>query len=122
MGIRAARLSIWMYNVCVMEADPFKPIVKAIRDVLETEKSRVLEELRNYPQPAAACDLHYQDLFEQRDAIARELTRLDVVSDQDRADAIEAFIAASKYISGDAEKKFLAALKGARSTLKRSPV
>ena len=94
-----------------MEPDPFKPIVKAIRDVFEAEKIRILEQLRNYPQPSAACDLHYQDLFEQRDAIAQELTRLDVVGDQDRADALEAFIAGSKYISGEVEEDFLAALK-----------
>ena len=106
-----------------MEPDPFKPIVKAIRGFLEAERSRVLEELRNYPQPTAGCDLHYQDLFEQRDGIARELSRLDAVSGPgqdkghaaDRAHAIEAFISASKYIPAEAEKEFLAALKGAPS-------
>ncbi len=96
-----------------MAADQFTPIVKAIRDVLEAEKSRVLDALRNYPQPSAACDLHYQDLFEHRDAIARELSRLDAVSDQDRADAIEALIAASQYIPAEVERELLAALKGA---------
>ncbi len=95
-----------------MEPDSFKSIVKAVRGVLQAEQSRVFEELRNYPQPSTACDLHYQDLFEQRDAIAQELTRLDVVGDQDRADAIEGFIGASKYISGEAETEFLTALKG----------
>ncbi len=102
-----------------MEPDPFNPIVEAIRDVLESEKSRILEELRNYPQPAAGCDLHYQYLFEQRDGIIRELSRLDALSDQgpgkDHGGAIEAFIAASKYIPAEVETEFLAALAAAPS-------
>lgn len=94
-----------------MEADSVTSIVNAARGVLEAEKNRVFEALRDYPQPSAACDLHYQDLFEQRDAIAQELTRLDVVGDQGRSVAIEAFIGASKYISGAAAADLLAALK-----------
>lgn len=109
----------------MMEADAFKPIVKAIRGHLEDKKSKVFEELKAYPQPVAGCDLHYQQLLEERDGIARELGRLDAGCGEgpgeDRVGAIEAFITSSKYICGDAEKKFLAALKAAVSGLKRSP-
>ncbi len=45
-------------------------------DHLSGEKQRILEEIRAYPPPIPACDLHFNGLLEQRDAISRKLERL----------------------------------------------
>ena len=49
----------------------------AVRARLETIRRAKLQELRNYPQPIAGCDVQFNRVAEERDAIFRELERLD---------------------------------------------
>ena len=62
------------------DGDPESALAKAryqkIRSLLENEKLRIFEELKNYPQPIAACDVQFGHLLEQRDGILREIARL----------------------------------------------
>jgi hypothetical protein len=48
----------------------------ALEDHLESTKRSILAEIRTYPPPIAACDQQFNHLLEQRDRIARELSRL----------------------------------------------
>ena len=88
----------------------------AIRGYLEDIKSQIYEELRQYPQPIAGCDLQYQHISEERDRISRELGRLDDVcresfTRRDYIKAIDEFIRSSTYIQDEAEQKIRADLK-----------
>ncbi len=49
---------------------------RAAREHLSGKKQRILEEIRAYPPPIPACDLQFNGLLEQRDAISRKLERL----------------------------------------------
>jgi len=46
------------------------------RRILEAEKRRLDEEIRNYPTPIPRCDAQFNFLFEQREKVVRELTEL----------------------------------------------
>lgn len=43
---------------------------------LEARKAEILAEIRAYPAPIAGCDVQYQALLQQRDAVVRDLSRL----------------------------------------------
>ena len=47
-----------------------------IENHLGSARRSILAEIRNYPPPIAACDQQFNHLLEQRDRIARELSRL----------------------------------------------
>jgi hypothetical protein len=44
--------------------------------ILQTEKARLVEEIRSYPRPIAACDAQFNYLLERRDSIERALIAL----------------------------------------------
>ena len=46
------------------------------RLALERERDRIFERIRSYPSPVTACDEQFDSLLEERDRIARELTRV----------------------------------------------
>jgi hypothetical protein len=50
---------------------------KQLRDHLENEKRRIMEEIVNYPPPIPACDVQFNFLLEERARIAQELNRLE---------------------------------------------
>ena len=43
---------------------------------LAAAKAALCREIRNYPQPIAGCDVQFNWLCEQRDAIAQKIARL----------------------------------------------
>ena len=45
-------------------------------DRLVAEKAALCREIRNYPQPIAGCDVQFNWLCEQRDAIAQKIVQL----------------------------------------------
>ncbi len=95
------------------DPDVVDSICRGIRDLLEDEKTRILEEIRNYPPPIPACDLQFNHLLEQRARIAQELSRLDALSQRSltRTDAIkliEEFIASSSFIDDEAVQRIRA--------------
>ena len=47
------------------------------RRPLEEEKRRLDAEIRAYPTPIPRCDAQFNQLFERREEIVRELERLD---------------------------------------------
>ena len=79
----------------------------ALEDHLESARRSILAEIRNYPPPIAACDQQFNYLLEQRDRVARELSRLaSIRRDNSRDTDVEPlfeFINASECIVGDAE-------------------
>jgi hypothetical protein len=45
-------------------------------DALRAEKAALCHEIRNYPQPIAGCDVQFNWLCEQRDALAGRIAIL----------------------------------------------
>lgn len=92
------------------------PMWETIRGQLETIKRAVTTELRNYPQPIAGCDVQIPVLWEARDGIALELTRLEEArskagSPDHQIAAIQAFIDTSPYIDASAAAEIGATLE-----------
>jgi hypothetical protein len=77
----------------------------ALEDHLESARRSILAEIRNYPPPIAACDQQFNYLLEQRDRVARELSRLaSIRRDNSRDTDVEPlleFINASECIGGE---------------------
>jgi len=76
----------------------------ALEEHLERARSSILAEIRSYPPPIAACDQQFNYLLEQRDRIARELTRLaaarrEGASTGDESGALLEFINGSDCIA-----------------------
>ena len=72
----------------------------AIRARLETIRRDKVRELRNYPQPIAGCDVQFNRVAEERDAIFRELERFDAARDGD-PDTVDEFLRTSAYFDND---------------------
>lgn len=51
-----------------------------VRSALEAEKHRLDEEIRQYPTPIPRCDAQFNDLYERRARIVKELERLTAQS------------------------------------------
>lgn len=51
-------------------------IKSKVRELLENERHRVNEEIKNYPTPIPACDAQFNYLLEERTRIAEELEQL----------------------------------------------
>lgn len=80
-----------------------------ISQLLESQKLRTIEAIRNYPPPIPACDAQFNYLLEKRDRITVELNRLNQLDGDDSA--LIDFIAASVYISDEAKQGFRAQLE-----------
>jgi len=63
-----------------IESTTIESTWKQLRDHLENEKRRIMEEIANYPPPIPACDVQFNFLLEERARIARELNRLEALS------------------------------------------
>lgn len=79
-----------------------------ISQLLESQKLRTIEAIRNYPPPIPACDAQFNYLLEKRDRLTVELNRLNQLDHDDRA--LIDFIAVSVCISDDAKQDFRAQL------------
>ena len=69
-----------------------------LRDRLQAVKRPIFQELRDYPPQVAGCDLHFKALVEKRDAICRELDRLEALRGA-RDDELDAFAASSVFLA-----------------------
>jgi len=52
---------------------------QAARGRLEAEKRRIFEALRSHPTPIPACDVHFNALLAQREAVTQALAGLDAL-------------------------------------------
>jgi hypothetical protein len=93
----------------------FEGALQSIRSRLERERGRLCREIRQYPTPIPRCDAQFNHLLEQRDAVVRELQRLeDIAGVGSAADAnrlIEALIDEAGL--SDAVKRELRSIAGA---------
>lgn len=77
----------------------------------ESQKSRLQDEIRNYPPPIPACDAQFNYLLEKRDQLSVELNRLQTMCQTDGGekhstqDLVE-FMANSKVINDDTKQNF----------------
>lgn len=63
---------------------------------LQAAKRPIFQEIRTYPPQVAGCDLHFKTLTEKRDAICRELDRLEALQGA-RDDELDAFVASRPF-------------------------
>ncbi|HKI98152.1 MAG TPA: hypothetical protein VKB51_06720 [bacterium] len=87
---------------------PERPAWDAITAALLAARARIFAELRNYPPPIAGCDVQFNRLLEQRDAIARELSRWEALRSQWAAGAVDeealaAFVRGSAILADNAQ-------------------
>lgn len=91
-----------------------------IRGHLEDKRSRLGQEIRDYPQPIPACDAQFNHLTGQRSEIYGELGRLELARADSPAQgdcfgAIDDFIASSDDIDEQTEQEIRTDLKEAVS-------
>ena len=89
-----------------------------IANCLEKQKTRVYEEIRNYPTPITACDQQFNFLLDEQTKIRGELTRMRrVINDcSARSDAIEMineFIKSSDCIDVELKQSIRSRLRAA---------
>ena len=48
-----------------------------IRKTLVERRQAIAEEIGRHPRPITACDVHFNRLLEERDALSQELDRFD---------------------------------------------
>jgi hypothetical protein len=102
--------------------DLVKSAWERIRTHLENERSRVHEEIRNYPRPIPSCDQQFNYLLEERARISEELGRMDEASREslargDPIGPIDEFIESSSYVGGDAGRQVRSYLREGLSEL-----
>ena len=87
-----------------------------LKDHLERARRSVLEEIRNYPPPIAACDQQFNHLLEQRERISAELGRLAAAREasagqEGEVEALHDLIAASPDLDDGLKARLLAELE-----------
>lgn len=91
------------------------PVWAAIRDALERRRVELCREIRSYPTPIAGCDVQFNGLLEEREALGREIARLEEARTaehgEDGVQAGTAFLAASRFLDADAARRIDALLK-----------
>ncbi len=73
---------------------------------LEEEKDRATQEIRNYPQPIAGCDAQIPALWERRDNLVEDISRLVALSADGSAETLEKFIVSCSSLNAEDKKKF----------------
>lgn len=63
-----------------------------IANRLKERREEIIREIRSFPSPIPACDVHYNSLLEERRSITDELQRIDEL-------AREGKISAQDYLS-----------------------
>ncbi len=82
---------------------------QALRQHLDGLRAVVAAETRAYPAPIPACDAQFNHLTEQRRLLALELERLDAAGEE-RAQTVDAFLAASPYLDDQTKQSIRSAL------------
>lgn len=100
--------------------DVVEPIRAALQNHLESIKRSISEEIRAYPLPIPGCDVHYNQLLEDRSRVSRELSKLDGLFDdgppaQDHLSAMSVFVTSSIYFNIEMEQRLLADIEEAVS-------
>ena len=98
-----------------LEGEAAHPVWDVLRNHLESSKRSILQEIRNYPPPIAACDQQFNYLLEERERISEELGRLTSVhSNTAQGTYIEAlndFVSTSAYIHDELKARLRTELK-----------
>ena len=90
----------------------------SIRGHLESERKRLVEEIRAYPTPIPRCDEQFNHLIERRERLAQELTRLEATARSVEAPSadtsrLEAFIDSSDCLDDELRLRLKSALRQA---------
>lgn len=89
-----------------MGRDPETRLIALIKERLRAEEALRYEEISNYPPPIPACDVHFNTLLEERDAIQREINQVDaLLLAEDASQAIHDFVYSSKHLGAEAEEQ-----------------
>ena len=81
-------------------------LIAQIKERLRDEEALRYEEISNYPPPIPACDVHFNTLLEERDAIRRKISQVDaLLQAEDVSQAIHDFVNPSKHLGVEAEER-----------------
>jgi hypothetical protein len=85
--------------------------VQDLINLLEMQKSQIIEDIRNYPPPIPACDAQFNYLLEKRDRLTVDLNRLRKLHQDDEiserlVQGLLHFMANSTVIDRDTEQSF----------------
>lgn len=102
------------------QAELMRPVWADIKVLLENEKKRIYDEIRNYPPPIAGCDQQYNHLLEERTRILQELKRIQEMSGESlvhpgATKLIDEFVKASSFIDDEVKQEILSRLKEGRA-------
>jgi hypothetical protein len=91
------------------------PVWGMILDALQKRRAGLCREIRGYPTPIAGCDVQFNGLLEEREALGREIARLDEARaaehGEEGAQAVTAFLATSRFLDADVARRIAALLK-----------
>ena len=81
-----------------------------IRQHLKDEKQRIFQEIRQYPPPIPACDVHFNTLLEERATILQESRQLAQIRQQnltaeEQLQLLDAFMRSSYHVSAELEEE-----------------
>ena len=82
-----------------------------IQTHLEIEKRAATQEIRNYPQPIAGCDAQIPALWERRDSVVEDLTRLTDLNEDGSANALKKFMMSCSTLSTEDKQIFIDRLR-----------
>ena len=76
------------------------PLWQQAKSALEQRLAEVKEEIRYYPLPIPACDVHFNSLLDERAKIPHELRYLDELKQQSAKNRamLEKFVTSSAYL------------------------
>lgn len=80
-----------------------------IRQHLEAEKTRIFQEIRQYPPPIPACDVQFNSLLAERVNILQELGHVEAILKQpltgkETIGLLDEFILKSSCVNGDLKR------------------
>jgi hypothetical protein len=89
---------------------------RQVKDLLEKERHRIYEDIKNYPRPIPGCDVQFNYLLERRADMSVELERLheaasSTLDPTKRLQALWDFIDSSSCLQDEARATLLACLK-----------
>ena len=90
-------------------------LLTRIERVLETRKTRIDDEVKNYPRPIAGCDVQFEYALEQQAGIRKELQRASALRET-RAEhgeftqLVGEFVTASAFIDSETAREITASL------------
>ena len=93
--------------------------LQPIKQMLEVERRRMVDEIVHYPLPIPRCDVQYNTLLEERAALNRALVRLDRIereghSSAEDVQALAEYLTAAAFVDDAMKQRIQTSILGER--------